>query len=53
MFSAGEPDRALEQIDLLLSIPNAFTPGFFNIEPSYAELRQHPRYEEVLGKYRT
>ena len=49
----GEPELAFEQIDRLLSIPNVFTPGLFDIEPSYDELREHPRYEEVLGKYRT
>ena len=36
----------------LLAIPNPYTPGWFDIEPSFDALRDHPRYEEVLGKYR-
>ncbi len=48
----GEYDKALEQLDRLFSIPTWYTPGWITIDPNYDALRDHPRYEEVLGKYR-
>jgi len=49
----GEPDEALEQIERFLSIPNWTTAEWIDIDPRYDALRDHPRYEEVLGKYRS
>jgi len=49
----GEYDRALEQIDRLLSIPNWVTAAWIDLAPSYDPLRQHPRYSQVLAKHRT
>ncbi|MGB7490757.1 MAG: protein kinase [Thermoanaerobaculia bacterium] len=48
----GEYDQALEQIDRFLSLPNWTTAEWIDIDPRYDALRQHPRYEEVLGKHR-
>jgi TolB-like protein/Tfp pilus assembly protein PilF/tRNA A-37 threonylcarbamoyl transferase component Bud32 len=49
----GEYDKALGQLDRLLSIPSVYSPGWFDIDPNYDALRNHSSYETVLGRYRT
>ena len=42
-------DEALEQIDFLLSFPNpGASPALFRIEPRLDDLRDLPRFEEIL-----
>jgi TolB-like protein/tRNA A-37 threonylcarbamoyl transferase component Bud32/Flp pilus assembly protein TadD len=48
----GEYDEALEQIDRFLSLPTWTTAEWVDVDPRYDALREHPRYEEVLGKHR-
>jgi serine/threonine-protein kinase len=48
----GEYDESLDQIDYLLSIPANFTVKFVELDPAWDPLRKHPRYEEILKKYR-
>ena len=49
--AVGEHDRAIEEIDLLLSIPALITPAILRIDPQWRPLLGHPRFEAVLGKY--
>ena len=51
----GEYDKALDQIEYLLSIPSFITVEGLRItpkrlEPGAAELRAQPRFEQILGK---
>ena len=47
----GQYDRAIEQLDYLLSIPSAISVPFLKIWPDYAPMRDHPRFRALLEKY--
>jgi serine/threonine protein kinase/TolB-like protein/Flp pilus assembly protein TadD len=47
----GEVEAALDQIDLVLSIPAKFSVAVLRIDPRWDGLRDHPRYQEILEKY--
>jgi tetratricopeptide (TPR) repeat protein len=47
----GMVEEALEAIDQLLSIPAKFSVRFFEIDPRWDGLRDHPRYREIVEKY--
>ena len=47
----GEYDRALDQIEYLLSIPGELSVGNLKIDPVWAPLRTLPRFQELLEKY--
>jgi len=43
-----EPDAALDQIEILLSIPANFSIPTLRIDPRWDGLRDHPRYQELI-----
>ena len=47
----GELDKALDQLDLMLSIPSKFSVAKLRIDPRWDALRDHPRYQEILAKH--
>ncbi len=47
----GERGEALDQIDLLLSIPAKFSVTSLEMDPRWDGLRDHPRYREIVEKY--
>jgi tetratricopeptide (TPR) repeat protein len=47
----GEFDKALDEIELLLSIPYSFTTWELKLSPYYDPLRDHPRFQELIEKY--
>ncbi|MGB5816799.1 MAG: protein kinase [Thermoanaerobaculia bacterium] len=47
----GMVEEALDQIDLLLSIPAKFSVVVLKMDPRWDALRDHPRYRELLEKY--
>jgi tetratricopeptide (TPR) repeat protein len=47
----GEYDKALEQIEHLLSIPSLFSVSMLRIDTRFDPLREHPRYQEIVDKY--
>jgi hypothetical protein len=47
----GEYDRALDQIDYLLSIPSFSSVRKLQVDPRLDPLREHPRYREIIEKY--
>ena len=43
----GEPDKALDQLEPLLKTPYYLSPGWLRIDPTFAPLKSHPRFERL------
>ena len=46
-----ENDRALQLLDHLLSVPSGLSVPLLRLDPMWDELRQDPRFEEMLRKH--
>jgi serine/threonine-protein kinase len=44
----GEPEKALDMLEPLLSMPYYLSPGWLRVDPTFAELKGNPRYERLL-----
>jgi len=49
----GDYDAALDQIELLLSVPCTFSVPYLRLDPRYDPLRKLPRYQKLLEKNAT
>lgn len=47
LTNVGEPDRAIEELQSLIEVPNGPTAGTFKIEPQWDNLRGDPRFERL------
>ncbi len=47
----GKYDKALEQIDYLLSIPGFFSIKILEIDPRWAPLKNQTGFKKILEKY--
>ena len=48
----GEQDKALDEIELLLTIPYSFTTWDLKLNPYWDPLRDNPRFLELIEKYK-
>ena len=48
----GEVDQALDRLEPLLKIPYYLSPGWLRIDPAFAPLRGHPRFERLVVRSR-
>ena len=44
----GERDKALDLLEAILKRPYFVSPGWLRIDPTFAELKGHPRFERLL-----
>jgi hypothetical protein len=42
---AGEPEKALDQLEPLLKIPYFLSPGWLRTDPTFDPLRKNPRFQ--------
>jgi tetratricopeptide (TPR) repeat protein len=47
---AGRPEKALDRLENLLRIPYYLTPAWLRIDPEWAALRGHPRFEKLAAE---
>ena len=47
----GEPQKAVERLEEVLSIPSGYTVPLLRLEPFWDPIRDHPRFQELLEKY--
>jgi tetratricopeptide (TPR) repeat protein len=46
---AGEQEQALDHLEPLLRIPFYLSPGWLRLDPSFAPVRNHPRFVRLLA----
>ena len=46
----GETERALDQLEPLLRVPFYVSPGWLRLDPAFAPLRGHPRFERLAAR---
>jgi serine/threonine protein kinase/tetratricopeptide (TPR) repeat protein len=49
---AGEHEKAMDTIEYLMSIPCPVMVGYFRMDPSFDALWEHPRFQQIMEKYR-
>jgi hypothetical protein len=45
----GEPERALDELELLTTIPYSLSPEWLAVDPTFAGLRGHPRFQRLVS----
>jgi hypothetical protein len=46
---AGEQEKAIDQLELLLRIPYYLSVGWLRIDPTFDSLRKNPRFERLVA----
>lgn len=47
----GEYDKALDELDYLMSIPSLCSPAYLKADPIFAPLQDLHRFSELVAKY--
>jgi hypothetical protein len=50
-MTVGEPDRAIDILDHLLSRPNGMTVALLKTQPFWDPIRNNPRFTDLLKRY--
>jgi len=47
---AGQPEKALDNLERLLQVPYYVSPAWLKIDPNFDPLRQNPRFQKLVAK---
>jgi serine/threonine-protein kinase len=47
----GDQDRAIDELEHLLSVPGFFSAGYLKVDPTWNAIRNHPRFQALLKKH--
>ena len=47
---AGQPEKALDNLERLLQIPYYLSPAWLTIDPNFDSLRQNPRFQKLVAQ---
>jgi hypothetical protein len=47
----GEPEKAIDELEIALSIPSWGSTKLFKADPLFAPLHKHPRFITLMKKY--
>lgn len=47
----GDHDEAIDQLEVILSVPSVMTTKLLDVDPMWNPLRDHPRFQALLVKY--
>jgi TolB-like protein len=45
---SGEPEKALDLVQVLLSVPYVLSPGYLKVDPGFASVRNNQRFQRFL-----
>ena len=51
-LNAGNIDEALHYLEEVLSNPSSYSTAWVELDPLWAPARNHPRYKEIMVKYK-
>ena len=49
--TVGEYEAAIDQLEILLSIPSSISVPLLRVDPFWDPLRDHPRFQGLLERY--
>jgi serine/threonine-protein kinase len=44
----GMYEEAIDQLELMLSVPSEMSPALLRIDPAWDPLRNHPRFQKLV-----
>ena len=47
---AGEPDKAIDELEVALSIPGFISAPWVSIDPLFKNLHNNPRFQDLLER---
>jgi serine/threonine-protein kinase len=47
----GDLDAAIDQLEIVLSVPSIMTSRLLAVDPIWDPLREHPRFQSLLENY--